>query len=73
MLEVLPRWTLYSLRRSSKGDVQQMFIPDEENLTKYDLDLVTIMIEIMGLIDWGKKLSHALHRKITFPPFPLIV
>ena len=32
MLEVLPRETVYSLRRSTKGDVQQMFIPDEENL-----------------------------------------
>ena len=34
MLEVLPRETVYSLRRSVKADVQQMFIPDEENLTK---------------------------------------
>ena len=68
MLEVLPRETVYSLRRSTKGDVQQMFIPDEENL--YDSDVVTITIVIRKLIDWGKKLSHALHWDITVPPFP---
>ena len=33
-LEVLPMETVYSLRRSAKGDVQQILIPDEENLTK---------------------------------------
>ena len=29
--------TVYSLRRSAKGDVQQILIPDEENLTKWQV------------------------------------
>ena len=31
--------TVLSLRRSSKGDVQQMLMPDEENLKKFNMDL----------------------------------
>ena len=42
-MEVLPIVTLYSLRMSTRGEVQQIFIPEEENLKRNKL--------VVGVLD----------------------
>ena len=42
-LEVLPKVTVYSLRMSTRGEVQQIFIPEDDNLKRNKL--------VVGVLD----------------------
>ena len=50
-MEVLPIVTLYSLRMSTRGEVQQIFIPEEENLKRNKL--VDTYLIITGSVQIG--------------------
>ena len=46
-MEVLPKVTVYSLRMSTRGEVQQILIPEEENLKRNRLRLLSKIINIL--------------------------
>ena len=44
---MLPKVTVYSLRMSTRGEVQQILIPEEENLMRNRLRLLSKILNIL--------------------------